>query len=57
MLHIISGMTDSAHLFDDNNLDLLFEVINAAGPVLDVQALEVVAESGRKIQRLQELAR
>lgn len=57
MLHIISGMTDSSYLFDGNNLDLLFEIINAAGPVLDVQALEVVTEFGRKIQRLQELAR
>ena len=57
MLHIIFGMVDSAYLFSDSNLDLLFEIINAAGPVLDAQAPEVVNEFGRKIQRLQELVR
>jgi hypothetical protein len=57
MLHIMSGMVDSAHLFSDGNLDLLFEIINAAGPVLDAQASDVVNEFGGKIRRLQDLVR
>ncbi|KAJ4370258.1 hypothetical protein N0V86_008995 [Didymella sp. IMI 355093] len=57
MLHIMSGMVDSAHLFSDGNLDLLFEIINAAGPVSDTQASDVVNEFGGKIQRLQNLVR
>lgn len=57
MLHIISEMIDSTQLFNDSNLDSLFEVINAAGPILDAQALEVVNDFGRKLQRLQERVR
>lgn len=57
MLHVMSGMVDLAHSLNDSNLVLLFEIINIAGPVSDTQAPVVVNESGRKIQRLQEIMR
>jgi hypothetical protein len=44
MLQVISSIFGSAYLFKDGNLDLLFEITNAAGPVLYAQALEVANE-------------
>lgn len=57
MLQVISSIFGSAYLFKDGNLDLLFEITNAAGPVLYAQALKVANESGRKNQRPQELVK
>ncbi|KAF2621755.1 hypothetical protein BU25DRAFT_353757 [Macroventuria anomochaeta] len=54
MLHILSGMVESSRLFGGDNLDLLFEIISSAGPVLDTQALDVVNSFGEKLQLLQE---
>ena len=54
MLHIVSGMVESGKLFNGGNLDLLFEVVCAAGPVLDSQALGIVNGLSNRLQRLQE---